>query len=76
VKAKLTKRRIALVQLKQSLRLLHSDPVSALTLAGATEEVLGCFARRKGFPPVVDLTAEGIGELFDRAAKPAQPKNI
>jgi hypothetical protein len=44
-----TKRRIALIQLEQSLNLLEADdPVSALTLAGAAEEVLGHVAFRKG----------------------------
>jgi len=39
---RLTKRRIALIQMEQSLNMLEAgDPVSALTLAGAAEEILG-----------------------------------
>src|SRR5437667_124165 len=75
MKTSLTKRRIALIQLEQSFRLLEAgDPVSAVTLAGAAEEILGRFAVRRGFPPCVELTAEGIGSLYDRTHKPRPPK--
>ena len=70
MKSCLTKRRIALIQLEQSLRLLQAgDPVSALTLPGAAEEILGRVASKKGYPPCVELTADGIASLFDRARK-------
>jgi len=75
VKTKLTKRRIALIQLERSLAVLEDgDPVSALTLAGAAEEILGCFARRRGFPPCVELSAEGIGDIVERAGRARPPK--
>jgi hypothetical protein len=75
VKTKLTKRRIALTQLERSLRVLEDgDPVSALTLAGAAEEILGGFARRRGFPPCVELSAEGIGDILERAGRARPPQ--
>jgi hypothetical protein len=47
---RVTKRRIALIQLWRSIDLLenHNDPVCALTLAGAAEEILGKMAAKKG----------------------------
>ena len=47
---RVTKRRIALIQLWRSIDLLenHNDPVWALTLAGAAEEILGKMAAKKG----------------------------
>jgi hypothetical protein len=47
---KLTKRRIGLIQLCRSADLLtnHNDPVSALTLAGAAEELFGKIAAKRG----------------------------
>ena len=70
-KTPLTKRRLALIQLEQSLRLLEEgDPVSALTLAGAAEEILGAIAKRKGHEPRVSYEADWMGSLFDSAHKP------
>jgi hypothetical protein len=59
---RLTKRRIALIQMEQSLNMLEAgDPVSALTLAGAAEEILGRAAARKGKEPRVEYFAEWSG---------------
>jgi hypothetical protein len=75
-KQRLTKRRIALIQLEQSVRLLDAgDPVSALTLAGAAEEILGRMAERKGHRPRVDYSAQCLGSLYDWARKPRPSKN-
>jgi hypothetical protein len=74
-KQRLTKRRIALIQLEQSLNLLEAgDSVSALTLAGAAEEILGKAATRKGHEPRVESNADWLGSLFDYAKKPRPPK--
>ena len=68
---RLTKRRIALVQMEQSLNLLAAgDPVSALTLAGAAEEILGRIAARKGKEPRVGYLADYAGSLYKWAGKP------
>jgi hypothetical protein len=73
-KQRLTKRRIALIQLEQSLNLLESgDPVSALTLAGAAEEILGRAAFRKGHEPRVEQHAYWLGEFCDWLKKPRPP---
>jgi len=74
-KQRLTKRRIALIQLEQSLRLLETgDPVSALTLAGAAEEILGRAASRKGHDPRVEYDADWLGSFYDWAKKPRPSK--
>ena len=70
-----TKRRIALIQLQQSLNLLEAgDPVSALTLAGAAEEILGRIACRKGHKSQVEYNAAWLGSVFDWAKKPRPSK--
>src|SRR2546423_4301658 len=70
MKQRLTKRRIALIQLERSLETLEAgDPVSALTLAGAAEEILGRIAARKGYVPRVEFEAESLGSLYDWASK-------
>jgi hypothetical protein len=72
---RLTKRRIALIQLEQSLNLLEAgDPVSALTLAGAAEEILGRMASRRGHAPRVECDAEWLGSVYDWAKKPRPSK--
>jgi hypothetical protein len=79
VKTKLTKRRIALMQLERSLCVLEDgDPVSAVTLAGAAEEIFGQIARRRGLPPCVEFSAEGIRGLLTRsgAAPPSKKRLI
>src|ERR1039458_3534091 len=74
-KIRLTKRRIALIQLEQSLNLLEAgDPVSALTLAGAAEEILGRVASRKGHESRVEYNADWLGSLYDWAKKPRPAK--
>ena len=72
---RLTKRRIALLQMEQSLNLLEAgDPVSALTLAGAAEEILGRMAARKGKEPRVEYLADYAGSLYKWAGKPRPSK--
>src|SRR5688572_6636172 len=68
---RLTKRRIALIQMERSLQLLEAhDPVSALTLAAAAEEILGNMAKRKGRTPQVEYLADYLGSIFEWAGKP------
>jgi hypothetical protein len=75
-KTSLTKRKICLIQLEQSLRLLEEgDPVSALTLAGAAEEILGCIAKRKGHEPRVVYEADYLASIADYVRKPRPPRN-
>ena len=72
---RLTKRRIALIQMEQSLNMLEvGDPVSALTLAGAAEEILGRAAVRKRKEPRVEYLADWDGSFFDWAGKPRPSK--
>jgi signal transduction histidine kinase len=72
---RLTKRRIALIQLRQSLNVLeHGDPVSALTLAGAAEEILGRAAIRKGKEPRVEYLADCQGSFLKWAGKGTKSK--
>lgn len=72
---RLTKRRIALIQMEQSLNTLEAgDPISALTLAGAAEEILGRAAVRKGKEPRVEYLADWTGSLFDWVSKPRPSK--
>jgi hypothetical protein len=74
---KITKRRIAIIQLEQSLRLLQEgDAVSALTLAGAAEEILGKMAAKKGRRPHVEGLAHLLGSLYDEHSKPKQTKLV
>ncbi len=66
-----TKRRIALIQMERSLSCLEEgDPISSLTLAGASEEVLARIATRKGKTPRVEHLAEWRGTLYDLIDKP------
>ena len=68
---RLTKRGIALIQMDQSLNLLDSgDPVSALTLAGAADEILGRMVAKRGRAPRVELNAHFLGSLYEWAGKP------
>ena len=68
---RLTKRRIALIQMEQSLaRLEAGDAVSALTLAGAAEEILGRVVARKGKQPRMEYLAACGGSIFEWAGKP------
>jgi hypothetical protein len=75
MKMSLSKRRICLIQLEQSLRLLEEgDPVSALTLAGAAEEILGCIAKRNGREPRVSYEADYLASIADYVRKPRAPR--
>jgi hypothetical protein len=76
VKTSLTKRRVALLQLERSVELLekHNDPVCALTLAAAAEEILGKMAAAKGHVPIVEDWAEYLGGIYDLHGKPRPPK--
>ena len=60
----ITKRRIAEIQLHRAVQLLEdeADPISALTLAGAAEEILGKMVERKGLKTAFDDWCE-----FDRS---------
>lgn len=74
-----TKRRLALIQMEQSLNLLEAgDPISALTLAGAAEEILGRMVAKKGKKPRVESLADWIGTIYDWAGKkrPSKKKII
>jgi hypothetical protein len=75
-KQRLTKRRIALLQIERSVDLLtnHNDPVCALTLAGAAEEILGRIAAARGHVPVVEDGTEYLGSVYDYIGKPRPPK--
>jgi signal transduction histidine kinase len=74
-KQSFTKRRIALIQLERSVELFEAgDFISALTLAGAAEEIFGRMVRRKGKEPRVEYNAEWIGSLYDWAKKPRPSK--
>jgi len=76
VKKSLTKRRIALLQLERSVELLekHNDPVCALTLAAAAEEILGKIAAAKGHVPQIENWAEYLGGIYDFHGKPRPSK--
>jgi len=57
--------------MEQSLNLLASgDPVSALTLAGAADEILGRMVAKRGKPTRVENLAHYLGSIFDYAGKP------
>jgi len=75
---RLTKRRIALIQMEQSLALLEAgDAVSALTLAGAAEEILGRVVARKGGQPRVEGLAAFDASFYKYVGKPIPPlKNL
>jgi len=52
--------------MERSLVLLEAgDPISALTLAGAAEEILGRIVKRKGKEPRVEYLADFEGSLFE-----------
>jgi len=63
--------------MEQSLNLLGGgDPVSALTLAGAAEEILGKIVARKGKIPRVEYLAEYTASLYEWAGKPTPPRKV
>lgn len=60
--------------MERSLALLKAgDPVSALTLAGAADEILGRIAARRGKTPRVEHEANYLGSVFEAFGKP-RPK--
>ena len=72
----LSKRRIASIQIERSVQLLteFNDPVCALVLAAAAEEILGKMTLRKGEIPQVENLAEILGQFYDLAGKPRPSK--
>jgi hypothetical protein len=72
----LSKRRIASIQIERAVQLLaeFNDPVCALTLASAAEEILGKMTLRKGEIPQVENLAEFLGQFYDLAGKPRPSK--
>jgi hypothetical protein len=63
------------MQMERSLNLLEArDPVCALTLAAAAEEILGSMARRKGEIPRVEGLAHYLGSIYEWAGKPRPSK--
>lgn len=76
---RLTKRRIALIQMEQSLNLLEAgDYISSLTLAGAADEILGHIVARKGKVPCVKRDAAWLGSIYELFGKqrPSEKKLI
>jgi hypothetical protein len=71
---RLTPKQIALTQLERALDLYlsGSDLVSAITLAGAAEEILGKLVRRLDKTPSLELRAERKRRTF-RALWPNRP---
>lgn len=71
---RITKRKIAEIQLCRAVQLLadENDPISALTLAGAAEEILGKIAKSRGhktsFEESVAYT-RSICEFLSKTAK-------
>ena len=76
-KQRLTKRRLALIQIERSVQLLqdYNDPISALTLAAAAEEILGRIVSRKGKTPLVEDLADYLGTIYDWAGIKRPSKN-
>ena len=69
-RVRLTKRIIAETQLYRASKLLDVDspdfdPISALTLAGAAEEILGKMVKKKGMVTAFEEAAHLIGHFWD-----------
>ncbi len=71
---KYSKRRLAEIQIFRAIKLLEDedDPVSALTLAGAAEEILGNALRAKGQRSAYDCVVEWDEEMWAFAATKAE----
>ncbi len=71
---KYSKRRLAEIQIFRAIKVLEeqNDPVSALTLAGAAEEILGNMLRAKGQMPAFDSVVEWNEEMWAFAATKAK----
>jgi hypothetical protein len=67
-----TKRRIALIQLHRAVDLLinHDDPICALTLAGAAEEILGKIVEAKGLTNAHKEDAAFLKQVFEYVKHP------
>jgi hypothetical protein len=74
---KITKRRIAETQLIRAVLLLEdcADYISALTLAGAAEEILGKMVQKKGGSTAFEDWAVYTRSFWDYAAKRANEEN-
>jgi hypothetical protein len=74
---KITKRKIAETQLCRAVVLLEDDVdyISALTLAGAAEEILGKMVQRKGGTTAFEDWAVYTRSFWDYAAKRANEEN-
>ena len=80
---RISKRRIAEMQLYRAIKLLEGEgpdygPLSALTLAGAAEEILGKMAAAKGMPTAFEDATDAAKQLrkFVRSLmgkKPGKP---
>lgn len=70
---RITKRKIAEIQLLRAVILLEdeNDAISALTLAGAAEEILGKMAQQKGHSTAFDDWAVYHRSFWDYAVKRA-----
>jgi len=69
---RLTKRRLALIQLERAVKLLEDDvdPVCALTLAAAAEEILGQIAKHKSGRNALEDSADYLATVYDWAKVP------
>ena len=69
-----SKRRLAEIQIFRAIKLLEeeNDPVSALTLAGAAEEILGNLLRAKGQKSAYDCVVGWNEEMWAFAAAKAK----
>jgi len=73
----ISKRRIALLQLHRSVDLLdQGDPVCALTLAAAAEEILGQIAKKKSHRTQLENNAIWFDSVADflKARRPSRKK--
>ena len=75
---KYSKRRLAEIQIYRAIKVLEDDagPVSALTLAGAAEEVLGKTLREKGQRCAFDHAVSFSEQMWDFVDKEAGRKGI
>ena len=66
------------MQLKQAIRLYieGADLISAITLAGAAEEILGIMVRKKGGKTALDKKIESMCEVFQIAYNTPADKKV
>lgn len=61
--------------MERSVKLLETgDSISALTLAGAADEILGRIVARKGKVPRVERNAAYLGSIYEYFGKPRPSK--